>query len=82
MKLNARDQEMQFHVAHMPMAHPEYSSLIPLKPRKGCFLKIGHHSRLIRFGRIVVGMEGYDAAGVAPFPAIVVDQGAGQVGVA
>lgn len=81
-KFDARNQEMQLNISQMPMAHPENISLIPLKPRKGGFLEIGHHRRLIRFGGIVVGMEGHDAASVAPCPAIAVDQGAGQVGVA
>ena len=73
---------MQFHVAHMFMTHPENIRLIPLKPRKGGFLEIGHHSRLICFGGIIVSMEGQHAARVAPFPGVAVDQGAGEVGVA
>lgn len=81
-EFNARDQEMQFDIAHMLMAHPEDIRLIPLKPSKGGFFEITHHSRLIRFGGIIVDMKGQHAAGVAPFPAVAVDQGAGQVGVA
>lgn len=73
---------MQFDIAHMLMADPEDIRLIPLKPRKGSFFEITHHSRLIRFGGIIISMKGHHARGVAPFPRIAVDQGAGQVGVA
>ncbi|MCL7464532.1 hypothetical protein [Phaeovulum sp. NW3] len=66
----------------MPVPHPEDIRLIPLKTRKGGFLEIGHQSRLIRFAGIIINVEGHHAAGVAPFPSIAVDQGAGQVGVA
>lgn len=80
-KFDARNQEMQFDIAHMLMADPEDIRLIPLKPRKGGFLEITHHSRLLCFGGIVVRMKGDHAAGVAPFPGVAVDQGAGQVGI-
>jgi hypothetical protein len=66
----------------MFMAHPENIRLIPFQPSKGGFLEIGHHSRLIRLGGIIISMKGHHARGVAPFPRIAVDQGAGQVGVA
>ena len=82
MKFDARDQEMQLDIAHMLMADPEDIRLIPLKPSKGGFLEIGNHSRLIRFAGIILRMKGDHAAGVAPFPRIAVDQGAGQVRVA
>lgn len=73
MEFHARDQEMQFDIAHMLMAHPEDIRLVPLKPRKGGFLKVGHHSRLIRFGGIILRMKGDHAAGVSPLPGVAVD---------
>lgn len=81
-KFDARDQEMQLHVAHMFMAHPENICLIPLQSCEGGFLEIGNHSRLIRFAGIILRMKGDHAAGVAPFPGVAVDQGTGQVWVA
>ncbi len=81
-EFNARDQEMQFHVAHVLMAHPDDIRLIPLQPCEGGFFEIGHHSRLLCLRGIVVSMEGHDAARVAPFPGIAVDQSASQLGVA
>lgn len=81
-EFHARNEKVQFHVAHMLMAHPEDIRLIPLQPCEGGFFEIDHHSRLLYFGGIVVSMEGHHAAGVTPFPAIAVDQGAGEVGVA
>lgn len=81
-KLHARNEEVQLHVAHVLVSHPENIRLIPLKPRKGGFLEICHHSRLICFRGIVVRMEGHDTAGIAPLPGVAVDQDAGQVRVA
>lgn len=81
-KFDARNQEMQFDIAHMLMAHPEDIRLIPLKTRKGGFLEIGHQSRLIRFAGIIINVEGHHATGVAPLPSIAVDQGTGQLGIA
>lgn len=81
-KFDARDQEMQLDIAHMGVAHPEDIRLIPLKPRKGCFFEIAHHSRLLRLRGIILPMKGDHAAGVAPFPGVAVDQGTGQVWVA
>ena len=81
-KFDARNQEMQFHVAHMFMAHPENICLIPFQSCEGGFLEIGHHSRLIRCGGIILRMKGDHAAGVAPLPGVAVDQGAGQIGIA
>ncbi|ASM74152.1 MULTISPECIES: hypothetical protein [Roseobacteraceae] len=73
---------MQLDIAHVFMAHPEDIRLIPSQPCKGGFFEIGHHSRLLCLGGIVVNMEGHHAAGVAPFPGVAVDQGAGQIGIA
>ncbi|SFJ74064.1 hypothetical protein SAMN04487991_2870 [Celeribacter neptunius] len=73
---------MQLDIAHMPMAHPEDIRLIPLQPCKGGFLEISHHSRLIRFGGIILRMEGHDTAGIAPLPGVAVDQGACQIRIA
>lgn len=66
----------------MFMAHPENIRLIPFQPSKGGALEVTHHSRLLCFGGIVLRMKGDHTAGVAPFPGVAVDQGAGQVGVA
>ena len=81
-ELHARNEEVQFHVAHMGMAHPKDIRLIPLQPCEGGFFEIDHHSRLLCFRGIILSMEGHDATGVAPFPGIAVDQGASQLGVA
>ena len=81
-KFDARDQEMQFDIAHVLVAHPEDICLIPLQSCEGGALEIARHSRLIRFGGIIVGMKGHHARGVPPFPRIAVDQSAGQVGIA
>jgi hypothetical protein len=72
---------VQLNIAHMPMADPENIRLIPLKPRKGGFFEVTHHSRLFCFGGIILGMKGHHTAGVAPLPGVAVDQGAGQVGI-
>ncbi len=72
-EFHARDQEMQFYVAHMPVAHPEDTGLIPLQSCEGGFFEIDHHSRLIRFGGIIVGMKGQHARRVTPFPGVAVD---------
>ncbi|BBU58431.1 hypothetical protein KU6B_46960 [Mameliella alba] len=81
-KFHARDQEMQFHVSHVSMVHPENIRLIPFQSCEGCFLEFGHHSRLLRLRGIILRMKGDHAAGVAPLPSIAVDQCASQLGVA
>ncbi len=81
-EFDTRNQEMQFHIAHMDMAHPEDIRLIPLEPRKGGFLEIGHHSRLLCLRGSIITMEGDHAAGVAPFSGVAVDQRAGEVRIA
>ena len=81
-EFHARNEKVQFDIAHMLMAHPEDICLIALQPRKGGFLEITHHSRLLRLRGIVVNMEGHYARSVAPLPGVAVDQSAGQVRVA
>ncbi|WP_417254143.1 hypothetical protein [Celeribacter sp.] len=73
---------MQFHISHVLMAHPEDIHLIPIKPRKGGFLEIAHHSRLLCLRGIILSMEGNYAAGVTPFSRVAIDQGACQVWIA
>ncbi|MEP5632091.1 MAG: hypothetical protein ABJP79_09435 [Tateyamaria sp.] len=47
MKLDARDQEVQFNIAHVLVTNPEDVRLVGFQPGKRGFLKIQHHIRLL-----------------------------------
>lgn len=81
-KFDARDQEMQLDIAHVPMAHPEDIDLIPFQTGKGGRLEILHHRRLLIRRGIVIRMEGDDTTGIAPSARVAVDQSAGQIRIA
>lgn len=80
-KLDARDQEVQFDIAHVLVADPEDIGLIYRQPGKGSFLKITHDRRLLIIGGGIIGVESNHTRCVAPFPRTAVDQVAGQVGI-
>jgi len=81
MKLDARDQEVQLSVSHMPVADPEDIRLVGFEPRKCSCLKLAHHIGLLRFRGVVLDMERDDARCVSPFAGVAVDQVGGQIGV-